>query len=130
MDPPGHVYLYQPQLSGAEPGDGIPDDTPSVIGVLTKDIEAANERQRTLDKEAYRYFLDVTANKDEVRRLYELFQSISRRYSDFANLADEMLNGVQPLYEGGLTREQVHGIIRTIKAKYEPGLNKAYRSLT
>lgn len=98
--------------------------------MLTKDIEAANERQRTLDKEAYRYFLDVTANKDEVRRLYELFQSISRRYSDFANLADEMLNGVQPLYEGGLTREQVHGIIRTIKAKYEPGLNKAYRSLT
>lgn len=97
--------------------------------MLTKDIEAANDRQRALDKEAYRYFLDVAANKDEVRRHYGHFQSISRRYGDFANLVNEMLNGVQPLYEGGLTREQVQGIIRAIKSKYEPGLNKAYRSL-
>jgi hypothetical protein len=105
------------------------DDTPAVIGVLTKDIDAAKSRLGELDKEAYRFFLSRSADRELVRGFYLSFQSISRRGDELEKIVKEMMEGVEPLYTGGITHDQLNGIIRTIKETYEPGLRKAYRLL-
>jgi len=105
------------------------DDTPAVIGVLTKDIDAAKLRLGALDKEAYRFFLSRAADKELVRGVYRSFQSISQRGDELEKVVNEMLEGVEPLYTGGITHDELNGIIRTIKEAYEPGLKKAYRRM-
>ncbi|MBS1663996.1 MAG: M48 family metalloprotease [Bacteroidetes bacterium] len=105
------------------------DDTPTIIGTLKKDIETTADRQRALDKQAYRFFLDRAADPELIRNSYRAFQSICLHSDEYENLVNAMLKTVEPFYTGGLTLEQLNGILRTIKEQYEPDLKKAYRQL-
>jgi Zn-dependent protease with chaperone function len=105
-------------------------DCDEIIARLEKDLEELTERQRSLDMKAFRYFfhrLGDPSAREKFLEKYRCFQQSFIQYDQYTDLVNEMLQHIQPLYDGGLTLTQVNEIVDEIQEKYEPALKKNYR---
>ncbi len=99
-----------------------------VISVIQNETNHQKELLARLDKEAYCYFYQYGRQaKEQFRRNYEDFKTISIEYEDFVEVANKAINSLQPLYHGSVTIGLVQSIIGDIKEIYEPRLKDFYR---
>lgn len=99
-----------------------------VIRVIQNETNHQKEALAKLDKEAYCYFYhNGRKAKEQFRRNYEDFKTISIEYEDFVEVANKAINSLQPLYHGAVTLGLVQSIIGDIKEIYEPKLKDFYR---
>lgn len=99
-----------------------------VISVIQNETNHQKELLARLDKEAYCYFYQYGRQaKEQFRRNYEDFKTISIEYEDFVEVANKAINSLQPLYHGSVTIGLVQSIIADIKEIYEPKLKDFYR---
>jgi Zn-dependent protease with chaperone function len=104
-------------------------DADEVIRMLEKDINTFTTRQQTLDKEAYRFFLQKAADKEGIKNAYQSLRTLSLQYDSYVEGVNTLLKTINPFYEGNITLEQVNSIISTLKDQLEPALKKAYQQL-
>ncbi|HEY8972548.1 MAG TPA: M48 family metalloprotease, partial [Puia sp.] len=80
-------------------------DADAIITSLEKDIAGLTTRLRTLDREAYCFFLQQSPDqdKDALRNAYRSYRSVSREYDDYATLVNTTLKTINPFYQGGIS---------------------------
>jgi hypothetical protein len=102
-------------------------DCDAIIQQLEKENEEAQKKLKQLDKEAFTYFKNSVPHLDN---LYIDFEILSGKADTYSNIVNYLLDTMRPLYKGGLTVEQVHSIIGTIKNSNEIQLKAQLRILT
>ncbi len=110
--------------------DGIKykcEDCDAIIQQLEKEIVDTEQKLKQTDKEAFIYFKNRVPQLD---KLYTDFKATSEKAEICATVVSDLLDTMRPLYKGGLTVEQVHSIVRTIKNRNEIQLKGQLKILT
>lgn len=97
---------------------------------LEEEIDAQEQRQKTLDKEAFRYFLHRSGpSRQQLLTNYSRWKQLNGRYEEYVQTVNRLLKRMRPLYAGGLGLVEVQDAISALKEKEEAELKGQYRLL-
>jgi Zn-dependent protease with chaperone function len=104
-------------------------DCDQVIAILEADVEAANEKLKLLDKQAFAFFYKSGNNRQLIMEKYRSFRSMHERMEAYMELLKRINLILQPFYHDALSLEEIVSAVNVLKHKEEPELKKQLKSL-
>lgn len=103
------------------------EDAGSVISILEEEIEQQKRALESLDKDAFVFLCNKAGiNAGSVKNEYAGYKAITAKHNAYLDIADKALNAIAPLYQSGLTEDQITHIIKELKEVWEPALKKRF----
>lgn len=103
------------------------EDAGTVIHILEEEIEQQKQTLESLDKDAFAFFCNKAGvNAGAVKSEYAGYKTLSAEHNAYIDIANKTLNAIAPLYQGGLTEDQITQIIKELKDVWEPALKKLF----
>jgi Zn-dependent protease with chaperone function len=92
----------------------------AIIATLQQDLSNLKQQLETVDKTAYRYFYNRALQKDaakanDLKNGYTEYFHLRKQADTFLQDVQNMLKGLEPIYRGGITLEEVQQIIQQLK---------------
>ncbi len=104
-------------------------DAEQVARQLEKEIAVLLERQRKMDKEAFLYFLHRPgASQQNILMNYRRWKQSHALYEVYVQLVNRLLQKIRPIYQGGLSLDEVRSILAGLK-EAERDLKRKYKEL-
>jgi len=105
-------------------------DAKIIAEKLENEIGALEERQRSLDRQAFLYFLHRPGcSPQRLVANYSWWRQVNARHEEYVQLVNRLMKRIGPLYAGGLSLLQVQDLLSALKEKEEPELKQKYRLL-
>jgi Zn-dependent protease with chaperone function len=103
-------------------------DCDEVIAVLEADVNAADEKMKLLDKQAFAFFYHQSANGKIIKEKYLSFRSIHERTETYIELLKRINTMLLPFYNGTLSLDEILSIVNALKTKEEPEFKEHLRA--
>ncbi len=104
-------------------------DCDQVIALLEADVEAANEKLKLLDKQAFAFFYNKGNNPALVMEKYRSFRAVHERTETYVELLKRINLILKPFYHDALSLEEIISAVNVLKHKEEPELKRQLKSL-
>lgn len=98
------------------------EEAATVAGKLQEELKVYKAQLETADKQAYTFIykkilLQDAAKAHEIKNGYAEYFTLQEKAEAYFKHAQEMAQGLEPVYQGGVTLEQVQEIIRQLKIR-------------
>jgi Zn-dependent protease with chaperone function len=98
------------------------EEAATVAGKLQEELNALKAQLESVDKQAYTFIYKKVAQQDlikgqEIKNGYAEYFNMQEQADAFFKHAQEMLQGLEPVYQGNCTIEQVQEIIKQLKTR-------------
>jgi hypothetical protein len=101
-----------------------------IITTLEEEITNQKAAQLALDKESFTFFVEKSGSSSmAIKEKYQAYKTICAVEENYVRLATDIMNTVNPFFQGNVTLEQVVAGVGAIKENYEVELKRQFNFL-